>query len=295
MASAEARYQQDLSKEAGAFSGTQNEKVRSLAWGSIKYFQNRLHEELDIVKAARSIIGNRNDLKALTMACGDMSGEYRLFKALGISSVDAFDVSEGQQSRFYTKVNDGQIPVDYKIADVNEIILPERKYDVVYMQQSLHHIVKIDRITEQIRSALKPDGIFILNDYVGEPFLQRGPKQRNICGKIWKCLPERFRMNVGGTVLEEIHIPNKAGLSPFEAVRSDAILPSIARNFDVVKQFLFGGVLFPIVNGFAPNYNYENETDRMLIHMLWELDKILVANGTVEPTFVRGVYRPKSR
>lgn len=77
-------------------------------------------------------------------------------------------------------------------------------------------------------------------------------------------------------------------LSPFEAIRSDAILPALRSTFTVVDEFLFGGVVFPIVNNYAPNYDVQQ--DDAIIRMLWELDVMLVENGIVEPSFVRGVY-----
>ena len=96
-----------------------------------------------------------------------------------------------------------------------------------------------------------PDGVFVIIDYVGAPFLHRIARQREFCTKIWRQLPERLRVNVHGKVSEDIHIPSRNNLSPFEAIRSDAILPGLHEFFDVRKIFLYGGILFPLLNGFA--------------------------------------------
>ena len=287
------QHQRDLEAEARVFAGKSNDRVRSLAWSSISYFGSRIHEKLDMAGQATKLLGGRKDLKALTLACGDMKGEYPLLIRLGAKSIVAYDISEGQRQRCLDQVFDGSVKLDYRIEDVNHVELEPNTYDLVYMQQSLHHIVEIEKLLERIHAALKPDGIFLLNDYVGEPFLQRGPRQREVCQKIWKLLPERLRIDKDGNFTPDLFIPDKAMLSPFEAIRSDAILPALKANFVTHSEFLFGGIIFPITNNFAPNYQPDNEGDETLIRMLWYLDELMVGNGTVEPTFVRGIYLKK--
>lgn len=283
-----------LEAETRVFAGKQNDLVRSVAWSAIPYFGQMLNKRLQLVPGAKQLLGDRQEKRALTLACGDMTGEYRIFKRLGVTAIDAWDLSEGQRQRCYDKVYDGEIALDYRIADVNELQLSPATYDVVYMQQSLHHIEAIEHILEQIAGSLAAGGVFILNDYVGEPFLQRGPKQREVCRRIWKSLPARLRTNPQDVVLEDIWIPKKEMLSPFEAIRSDAILPGLRANFDTHAETLFGGIIFPIVNNFAPRYDLDDESDLALIKLLWELDEMLGAAGLVEPTFVRGIYGRKS-
>jgi len=146
---------------------------------------------------------------------------------------------------------------------------------------------------KRIHDALKTDGIFILNDYVGEPFLQRGPRQRAVCNRIWACLPERLRVNQHGVLCDTIRIPDKAMLSPFEAIRADAILPALRETFDAHSEVLFGGVVFPIINNFAPRWDLETEHDVTVLKILWKLDEMMTASGMVEPTFVRAIYTPR--
>lgn len=285
----------NLRREAAVFSGKNNDLVRSIAWSAIPYFSKQLLRKLDILAESRKALGRREERRMLTMACGDMTGEYRFLGKCGATFIDAYDISEGQRARFFEKVHDGEIEVDYRIADVNAIDLPPLTYDIVYMQQSLHHLIEIEHVLDQIAKTLKTDGIFVLNDYVGEPFLQRGPRQRQVCGAIWAQLPPRLRTDIHGRVNDSLFIPAKSGLSPFEAIRSDLILPTLRDRFVAHAEVLFGGVVFPVVNGFASNYVAETEPDETIVRMLWALDEELVATGCVEPTFVRGVYIPKNR
>ena len=286
-------HQKKLEAEARVFAGKHNDKVRSVAWGAIPYFQQKLRAKLDMGAEVQKLLNGRKNLKALTLACGDMKGEYNFFKRHGAGSIVAYDISEGQRQRCYDLVYDGEVALDYRIADVNEVEIEPDSYDLIYMQQSLHHLVEVEAVVARINAGLKSDGLFVLNDYVGAPFLQRGPKQREICGQIWKALPERLRVDQHGKVVDELFIPAKEMLSPFEAIRSDAILPSLAASLRTHVEIRFGGVMFPIVNGFAPCYNPGQEPDDTVIRMLWRLDEALGAAGAVEPTFLRGIYLKK--
>ncbi len=111
---------------------------------------------------------------------------------------------------------------------------------------------------------------------------------------IWQTLPDRLRTDQHRTVCEHLFIPDSRMLSPFEAIRSDAILPALKANFATHAEFLFGGIIFPITNGFAPNYQPGLEGDDTLVRLLWAMDELLVGNGTVEPTFLRGIYLKKN-
>lgn len=282
-----------LAKEAEFFSAIDNKRVRDAGWSSVPHINGKILKEIDVRAEALKCLAGKSDIRALTLACGDMTGEYAFLKGLGATQIDAYDISEGQRAKFFAKY-DREVPVSYKIADVNTLDLPAQTYHVVYMQQSLHHIENIERLLGQIHDALTDDGIFVLIDYVGEPFLQRTAKQREIGQKIWQHLPDRLRVNASGKINKALHIPSKDSLSPYEAVRSDVILPSLKNIFFVEKMFLYAGLLFPILNGFAFNYDERNENDVLLIKLLWELDRILIDNGALEPNFVRGIFRKRT-
>jgi len=281
-----------IKNEADFFSKHDNELTRKRGWTSIEYFQKMIRVNFDMKSEVQKIIKDKNPIRCLTLACGDMVGEYNFFKSIGGTEIDAFDISEGQRENFYKKTYDGKVKVNYKIHDVNNIILEENLYDIVYMQQSYHHIEKVEHVANEINKSLKSTGILLLNDYVGEPFLQRTKKQREICSQIWKMLPPQYRKNPNGVVLDKIHIPKKETLSPYEAICSDKIIPTLKNTFLELKSFYFGGILFPIFNGFTTNYK-NNESDNTLIKLMWEIDQILIKNSVVEPNFIRGIFKKR--
>lgn len=55
--------------------------------------------------------------------------------------------------------------VEYVYADLNEITLPIREYDLVVVWDSLHHVRDLERLLDQVRETLTPNGIFLGVDH----------------------------------------------------------------------------------------------------------------------------------
>jgi SAM-dependent methyltransferase len=280
-----------LRGEAEFFAQNDNAYLRAVGLGAIWYFQQKIARQIDMAATIRRELGGGVRLRGLTLACGDMAGEYAFLRQVGVSEIDAWDISEGQRVKFYDHVYDGEIPVNYSIGDVNKIALEPGRYDVVYLQHAYHHVEALEHVADHIAASLRPGGVFALVDYVGANFLQRTPRQREICGALWKTLPARVRVARNGSVVEQLRIPPRHTLPPYEAVRSEDILGVLHERFTPVKLFLYGGLINPIFNGFAHLYT-DSEEDKQFIRMMWELDQALIRTGGIEPDFIRSIWRP---
>jgi SAM-dependent methyltransferase len=282
----------NLRREADFFSKANNALTRSVAWGAIPYFQQQIHRASNLNGSIDKLLSGRTKINALTLACGMMTGEYNFCRARGATSIDAYDISEGQRDKFFNEVYDGEIEVNYRIADVNAIVLEENKYDLIFIQQAYHHLVEVEYVAREINKALKPDGVFVLIDYIGQPFLQRTERQMDLAQRIWKTMPARLRTNHSGRVIDEVHIPDKSTMSPYEAVRADAIWAALTDVLEVKTHYFLCGILFPIFNGYAQNYT-DSESDTRFIKQMWEIDRFLIETGGIEPNFVRAVFGKK--
>jgi SAM-dependent methyltransferase len=279
--------------EAARFGEQDNEARRELVWSAIPHFRDRINAGLDLGVTVKQRLAGRERPVALTLACGDMAGEFTFLKRMGVAEIDAFDLSEGQRQKFLDNVYDQSLPVNYEIADVNEIELPADRYDVVYLQHAYHHVERLENVADQISTALKPGGTLAIVDYVGANFLQRTPRQRDLCAAIWRTMPEHYRVRPSGRVFAELRIPDKASLSPYEAVRSEEIVEVLDARFDRRETYYFGGILFPIFNGIAQNFT-DSATDQEFLRLMWDLDRWLLETGSIEPNFVKAIFTPHS-
>src|SRR5262249_1699609 len=55
--------------------------------------------------------------------------------------------------------------VEYLYGDLNTVELPVQEYDAVVVWDSLHHVADLERLVEQVRHTLKPEGIFVGVDH----------------------------------------------------------------------------------------------------------------------------------
>jgi hypothetical protein len=102
---------------------------------------------------------------------------------------------------------------------------------LVVAQTSLHHVLFLERVAEQVWRSLKSDGYFWIHDFIGETQGQHDPKRLSIMNRILEILPEKFRKNkITGRLIAEIKRPEPGHLaSPFEAIRSGEIVPVFQR------------------------------------------------------------------
>jgi SAM-dependent methyltransferase len=81
-------------------------------------------------------------------------------------------VSEGalQIARaYFEKVRaETQGDVQYRSADLNYLGLPPETYDLVVVKGTLHHLMRLDDIIDQIARTLKPGGLLWVNDADGD-------------------------------------------------------------------------------------------------------------------------------
>ena len=61
--------------------------------------------------------------------------------------------------------------VDYRVEDLNALQLPPATYDVIAVKGTLHHLLNLKHVIEQMAAALKPGGLLWVSDSDGEETL----------------------------------------------------------------------------------------------------------------------------
>jgi len=67
--------------------------------------------------------------------------------------------------------------------DLNFIKLPENEYDIVYCHGVLHHIINLEYLLEQLYKTLKPHGVLVVYEFVGESKWQWSEKRLQVIRK----------------------------------------------------------------------------------------------------------------
>jgi 2-polyprenyl-3-methyl-5-hydroxy-6-metoxy-1,4-benzoquinol methylase len=132
----------------------------------------------------------------LSLGCGTGQLERRLAQQSAFIHCDGFeDIGEPaiNMAKMEAEAR-GLDNIDYHVVEMNQISLPIRRYDVVWAEGTLFHIADLERICKQIRASLMPNGLFILNEYVGPSKFQFPQRQKEIANLCLQLLRKDFRI-----------------------------------------------------------------------------------------------------
>lgn len=237
--------------------------------------------------------------RALTIGCGAGDLERGLATYGFASAHDAFDVAPGAIEKACTAASEAGLGhVRYSVADGNDLRLEEDAYDVVFGVHAIHHIERLERLFEQVARALKPDGLFFMNEFVGPTRFQWSDRQLEVVNGLLRALPARYRRStVGDGLKERVPRPTIAEMvasDPSEAVRSIEILELAAAHFDLLEVRPYGGtVLHLLLHDIAGNFSPSVPGGPELLEAICDLEWALVSSGDLPSDFAVVVARPR--
>jgi len=162
---------------------------------------------------------------------------------------------------------------------------PAARYDVVMANQSLHHIVELERLFDAVAAALAPQGVFITSDMIGRNGHMRWPEALAIVQEFWGRLPPAYRMNQQLGRYEETFLDWDCSVSGFEGVRAQDILPLLVERFEFDLFIPFANVIDPFIDrSFGHHFNADAEWDRGFIDAVHERDEREIRDGSLTPT-----------
>jgi SAM-dependent methyltransferase len=281
--------------ESQFWAQTNWDNVRRAGWGSLQCLgpmalwamtQGRTNDINQLIVETMQL-SQREGLRGLVLGCGDMRAEHSAFTNPGctFAEVDAYDVNEVafEQAREITR--QAGLKVNLKVADANRLNLSANTYHLIVVFHSYHHFEQVEHVAQQVNRALVPGGVFYTIDYVGPRKLQQSKRQLFYAQMMLEALPERYRHELDGQVRQRVENVPVEFLSPDEAIRSDKILPALRKHLNVVWQYNWAGLLYPLLQGIAFNFNENDPADRTLIDCLFGIDKGLCQSRLVEPDF----------
>ena len=276
-----------IEQEAEHYNNNDMEIRRAVSWSRLAapHIRRFLYKDSNRDEYLSLIMKNRINGKGLTLACGDMKAEARYFKRLNIYDVDAYDVSEKSLKRAGEYCDKLGLNVNIQVADVNDIKLEKNKYDLVVLCHAYHHLDNIGYIGEQIANSLKDNGVFLLLDYIGPRYIQFTNQQILYGNEVLKKIPKKLRYDRKGDLITTIRPPLRWGLSVHEAIQSPRIMPTIENYFKCIKGMLYGGIMHPVFERIASNFNLDNEEHERLIKEIWQIEFELIQGCEVEPNF----------
>jgi len=231
--------------------------------------------------------------RVLVLTCGP--GNLSLELARLGHHVHGMDISEGaiEIARKFAEENpykENFGSIQYSVTDLNRIEFEPNSLDVVVAWDGLHHILLLDRLMQQVRNALKPNGVFIFSDNIGMHW-----KSRLVGGLLYFLLPThvsyftKLKYVLGGQrkVKEEM-----SERSPFEEVNTESILPIAEKYFDMIEKQSHTGIGYRAA--IAGDLRFPSFLKYRFLRCLKKFDDWAVQHGLLKGDHILVIAKPKS-
>jgi SAM-dependent methyltransferase len=110
--------------------------------------------------AMRALLPDLRGLEVVDLGCG-YGWFCRWAREQGAAHVTGLDVSEKMLARAISTRSDPSIV--YQHADLDQLTLPEGRFDLAYSSLALHYVEDIARLFAEIHRALRPSGRFVFS------------------------------------------------------------------------------------------------------------------------------------
>lgn len=217
--------------------------------------------------------------RGASVGCGTGIAERQTLDIDLCKEMDGFDFSPDSLKSAKVKAQEKgyDTRLHYINKDLNKEALPEDKYNFIISFGCLHHIVKLEFFLSQVNAALKNNGLFYFNEYIGPSRFQWTDKQLDVINKIAKLLPIRCLLADNLKRMSEDDL-----LDPSESIRSEEIMFLAENKFELLDVRYYGGtILYPLwAQVVRPEFFLDpfNEEYQTIFKLLILLDESLTKN-----------------
>ncbi len=274
-------------------------------WWAIKGVQRRWNTfasgDPDVsfpMYAARTHLGDRSRLTALSLGCGTGGNEINWAKQEVFAEILGIDIAPERidAANRGAKEHGLEDHLRFEVADAHDLIKANQTYDVVLGLQSLHHFEHLDETMEWVAKLIAPGGYLMVDEFVGPTRFQWTRQQIAVANDLLARLPEERRRMSDGRIKDKVIRPSKLSMiidDPSEAVDSERLLPAIEDNFEILEVLPYGGsVLHIALSGISHNFLDDDAETQELIEMCFAAEDKALENG-LEHDFVFMVCRPR--
>ncbi|WP_082811921.1 glycosyltransferase [Clostridium sp. Marseille-P299] len=188
--------------------------------------------------------------RAISIGCGSAQKEIRLLKEGVVKHFTCIDIAEGmiKKARENARKNEVEHQMEFMCGDIYSLSDKDAYYDLVFWDNSLHHMEDADKAVEISYNLLKRGGLFFCNDFIGNNRFQWSDMQMAIVNGIRLYLAEDYFNNADGSkftrFLNAPSIQQMMNTDPSEAADSESIVPAVKKYFIDHTIINTGGLVY---------------------------------------------------
>ena len=227
----------------------------------------------------------------LSVGSGNCDFEFDIAKKITEAGFDNFEIhcmdfNDKMLKRGRRMFKDNGMEKNFKeiFADFN-IWISKNKYHCILANMSLHHVVELEHLFENIRNSMYSSSIFLSYDMIGRNGHMRWPESLALVNNYWGNLPNEYRFSIMINKTQDIFENYDCSQSGFEGIRAQDVLFLLNKYFFFEDFIAFGNVVEAFVDrSIGYNFNPNKKFDSEFIDMLHEVDEAGFKNGTLKPT-----------
>jgi SAM-dependent methyltransferase len=183
--------------------------------------------------------------------------------------------------------------VDTAQADFNSWTAVETA-DIYFAHHSLHHVVALEHLLDEVRGSLAADGVLLINDMIGRNGHKRWPEAAELVNRLWSVTPERYRFNHYTGDVDDVYPDWDCSGVGFEGVRAQDILPLLLARFHPETYITFANIIDPFVDRvYGPNFDPQRSQDTDFINAVARLDDATIDLRLTTPTHMIASFKPQ--
>lgn len=244
-----------------------------------------------VIEMAGWIESAGRPLRAVSVGAGDCAHEIDVAKGLLARGSEDFsilclDISEGALGRAGDAIHaqglEGRVAT--MVHDFNQG-LPDGDFDVVIANQSLHHVVELERLFDSIVDRIGDAGCFLISDTIGRNGHLRWPEAKELVDEAWQWMPPGYRYNHRLQRQEDDFLDWDCSQEGFEGIRAQDILPLLLERLQPSVFLGWGNIIDVFIDrGFGHHFRRQTDWDLHFIDRVQAMDHAAIASGRISPT-----------
>lgn len=217
--------------------------------------------------------------RAVSVGCGNAFKELTLLRHGVVDHFTLYEIAAPRREQAKALAEEWGVADRIEVREFADLSRPRQRFDLVYWNNSLHHMLDTAQAVDWSRRSLKGDGLLYMNDYVGPNRLQYDDQYLELANRFRALLPERLIAGYHRAV-SRIDAAMIEASDPPEAADSANILPSIRNAFPSASVVRLGGVIYSCaLNGVIGNFG---EGDTPLLEAGLIIDQMAARAGLSE-------------
>ena len=231
--------------------------------------------------------GTGRTVEILSLGSGYCGNELEMARGMRVPyRITCTDLNPALFERARAVADTERLSLAFEEADLNFLKVKPQGYDLIFAHASLHHVINVEQLFEQMVQGLAPGGLLHLVEVVGKNRKLIWDESERYANALLDLLP--------ASVTSGLRLDVKEDESAMEGVRQEAIAECLYRSFRPVFEHWHGAFMRFICThpDLAPRLDPRDPELRRYLDFLIGADDHAVRSGILRPLEIWGVYEP---